>query len=41
MFIINAEYEMFYKLESGKSHPDEGKPFTVQCMDRIHHNDIF
>src|ERR1700691_6141555 len=24
---VNAEYKLFYKLESGESHPDEGKPF--------------
>ena len=30
MFILNAEYELFYKLEFGESHLDEGKPFSIQ-----------
>lgn len=38
---INAEYELFYKLEFGESHPDEGKPFATQRMDENHRNDIF
>ena len=42
MFIyINAEYELFYKLERGETHPDEGKPFSVGCVDWTCDNDLF
>ena len=38
MFILNAEYKLLYKLEFGESHLDKGKPFSIQCVDWIHHN---
>ena len=38
---INADYELFYKLECGDSHPDEGKPFSIQRLDEDHRNDMF
>jgi len=28
-------------LESGESHPDEGKPFATHRLDKDHRNDIF
>jgi hypothetical protein len=30
----DAEYELFYKLELGESHPDEGKPFAMHRLDK-------
>ena len=38
--MVNTEYEVFYKLEFGESHPDEGKPFDMQRLDSHHHNDM-
>ena len=38
MFILNAEYELFYKLELGESHLDEVKPFSIQRVDWIRRN---
>jgi hypothetical protein len=38
---VNAEYELFYKIELGGTHPDEGKPFSVQRTDLERRNELF